>query len=335
MKLLAPLLAATGLVLSRRVPRQTILAGVPVYSTEFTLTLAETGNLAKLSNVNDEDLVLTQASLVTAAQSLTETHTFFSSISDANIVLCDDAMQVASGLKYPFAANAQTDLSETFWLYAFRYFDETDWTSTKTAVTACLDAVNPSNLADLKTELTTAMNDVVVYPGQIDLDWTTMTNLYAEAAPSLTLSTANAADHFNFQRLFSLQISIDTAYDPLDYTNMVYDTTAYETINALETTWDFANNDEVLNYAILETKKAVLGLDSEIELYDDHAAHINAAFGYTADTTPTIAQVTAADTVAEELIEAADDRILERQAHYNSSTTLSLGALLMFVKFFI
>jgi len=335
MKLLAPLLAATGLVLSRRVPRQTVLAGTPVYSTEFTLTLAEQGNLAKLSDVNDEDLVLTQASLVTAAQSLSESHTFFSTISDADIVLCDDAMQVASGLKYPFAANFQTDMSETFWLYAFRYFDETDWTSVKTSVTACLDAVNPSNLADLKAELDAAMADVVVYPGQIDLDWTTMTNLYAEAAPSLTLSAANAADHFNFQRLFSLQIAIDSAYDALDYTNYVAPTTAFETINALETTWDFADNDEVYNYAILESKKAVLGLDNTVELYESHQDAINTAFGFTADSEPTFAQVTAADAVATQLIEDADERILERQAHYNSSTTLSLSVLLMFVKIFI
>lgn len=334
MKLLVPLLATTGLVLSRRVPRQTALAGVPVYSTAFTATLAEQGNLAKLSVTTDQDLVLAQASLITAAQSLTETHTFFSGISDANIVLCDDAMQETTGLKYPFAANFQAELSETFWLYAFRYLDDIDWAITKASMTACLEAVNPSNLADLKVELNTAMNDVVVYSGQIGLDWTTMTNLYAEAAPALTLSAANAADHFNFQRLLSLQVSIDTAYD-LDYTNFVYDTTAYETINALETTWSFADNDEVTNYALLEGKKAVLGLDNEVDLYEKHQDAINTAFGFTADSDPTLVEITAADAAATLLIEEADERILERQAHYNSSTTLSLGVLLMFVKFFI
>jgi len=251
---------------------------------------------------------------------------------------CQEAYRAAS--EFHYGDLTTTSLNDWNFEYAWRYLEEAVYDQHVTALKACLTAMNPSNLATLTSSVDAAKAAITLYPGKIDLDWTQAANYINSGATAIPLTTAQQADYYINMLMFGQAwcgleyfANSDNGATPLipnaQYTSPPSD--FLTTINALETSWNFATVTDFNNYYAMEDKKDFIGDTNALATLVSHQAAINAAFGYTTTTTPTLAQIEAAGIGYDNCKTAVQQARVVSQAYYNGAALNTFGLLSLFL----
>merc|ERR1711874_467619 len=98
-------------------------------------------------------------------------------------------------------------------------------------------------------------------------------------------------------------------------------------INALESTWDFADNAAVYTALAKAEKLSAIGYENDLNLWTANEAAIYDAFEYTDSTVPTKAEFLAASASYDSILAATFTDLDEAEA-FNSSHSLSVSVVL-------
>lgn len=284
---------------------------------------------------------LLAASTTTTVGALADVATALSGSASATTIsntACQEAYRAASTFHYGDLST--TSLNDWNFQYAWRYVDEADYNIHVAALKACLTAMNPSNLATLTSSVDAAKAAITLYPGKIDLDWTQAATYINSGATAITLTTTQQADFYVNMLMFAQAwcgleyfANSDNGATPLipnaQYTSPPSD--FLTTVNALETSWNFATVTDFNNYFAMEDKKDFIGDTNALATLESHQDAIYAAFGYTTTTTPTLAQVTAASVNYDTCKTLAQQERVVAQANYNGAALNTFGLLSLFL----
>lgn len=253
---------------------------------------------------------------------------------------CELAYRTAHPFHATFTWQAMNDMNM---FYSYRYIDEVDYDNHVTLIKACLDAEStaPTNLADLKTSLDAAKAALVIYPGKIDLDFTVYTNTLNTGNTVIPLSTTEAASFYTTSKLQGSAYCYSHVYENTDggATKLVPGSntvlsTAISDIIALETSWTatkFPTLDTFSYYMVMEDRKDLLGMTSEIDLIVKHRDAIYTAYGYSATSVPTLAVWQAAYGSYEACQVLVKSELLAAETTYNGAAFNTAGVLAILV----
>jgi len=317
------------------------------YSTPYAeVVVANAAKFADGTTTEVTQKALTVASLLAASTTTTvgalaDVATALSGSASVNTIsntACQEAYRAAS--QFHYGDLSTTSLNDWNFQYAWRYVDEADYNEHVTALKACLTAMNPSNLATLTSSVDAAKAAITLYPGKIDLDWTQAATFINSGDTAIPLTTTQQADYFVNMMMFAQTwcgleffANSDNGATPLipnaQYTSPPAD--FLTTVNALETSWNFATVTDFNNYFAMEDKKDFIGDTNALATLTSHQAAIYAAFGYTTTTTPTLAQMNAAGVNYDTCKALAQQERVVAQANYNSAALNTFGLLSLFL----
>jgi hypothetical protein len=302
------------------------------YGTSLKDVIAATANSGKfVVGTQATATSLTDASTSTG-NDLVNVAAHLSSITTA----CQDAYHAANSFHGDLSV---TRLNDVNFYYAYRYIEKEEYDLHIASVKACLNADNPSTLTQLRADLDTARAAIVPYSGKLDLDWTMMMDDLNTGTSAITLTAAQKANFFNsyllafsggcYEEFFLNNHGTNTAYTLSSVmVAAATDATVLTAINALDTTWSFANWEAWLVYMLQERKKTLLGITpNEWSKIDGNNRAINEAYGFTTATTPTLAQWETAQTSYTTCETRAKNQRDENLENYNGATLNTVGML--------
>lgn len=311
------------------------------YSTQLAAVVGDTNNIAAFagatSSTQAAELLATSTSLASAHTEYADATTWIAGLTDAQKTTCEKAYNEEADF-WLLSPPSVAELNDHNFMYVYRYIRETDYDNHIAAAKKCIDAVNPSNADQLKTDLDAAKNLLVVYTGKVGLDFTAMTEAANGGANQVITLTAEQKKLYRTTMGIYLQGSCGTEIyqGDLDITTNAQiiavaanDDKFVTDINALETSWDFASHSDFLTYVYAEDRKDFLVYTNTHKLIVNNEADIYTAYGYSDTTKPTLAQITDAGNDYAECKTRAQAAITANVDSYNSASAMGFSLVML------
>jgi len=304
------------------------LSSVNIFTSAYQQVVAD--NAAKFTVGTADEVAQKMKTLTSFVAASTEAPGVLKVVADAltggttDVILdsnCKHAYRNSAKFHYTF--DSIYSLNDWNLLYALRYIDGSQFDNHLEAVKACLGAMGQGSVS---SHLDSVKSTIIQYPGKIDIDWTKAT---ISTIPGVPLTAAQQADFYTFLSISGRQwcrneyfYNSDNGATPIfpaaitQFNNAPAN--AITTINALETSWNFADIGQYNDYRYIEDVEDYLEMPNEFNKLLSHIDSIVSAFGFSASTTPSLVQMTTAYTGAESCKARFENERTIAKASYNA-----------------
>merc|ERR1712168_1601836 len=198
---------------------------------------------------------------------------YYSGLSSSDAEICQQVFSATYGLDLILDSNT---LGNYNYYYSLNFISESRYNRIIAGIEACLDKLEPTELAAYKTALTAGKTTIqnAQYTDKIDIDWTNLTSS-VNVNPTMTLTDEQKASLVATTLASSLSTSLQNALiDDIE--------TSLTNINALDDSWNFVSITEFDEYVTEQARLFVLQETNDfVSKLSSRGSALAEAFGLT------------------------------------------------------